>query len=326
MLFNAPHNKESIETFKYVKKEGIAVLEPKAIRYENLTLDMAKHYADTRGIILVPAATTEGHGFHTPLGTDTFIAEYLTGKLSEITGLPALLPTPIRCGCSPTFHFDLEGNPMFGTLAISHSTMQILVKDLCRALWSSGFRKVIFVQTHGQEWNFQTIVHEVATELRREGKFLYIAGATYWELCRKELEKEISAPFWHACEWETSAMKFICPELVKEEAIEGFVRVPHIDKTLMKRSVCMDESETFAVQDIASWVNIPEVGEIHNWGVGPTEAIKSATAEKGQKVLEVALDKYLALIRDLEKYYAPNEVPGVDVRQRAAEPRFKVDY
>jgi len=88
----------------------------------------------------------------------------------------------------------------------------------------------------------------------------------------------------------------------------------------------MDESEAFAVQDIASWVNIPEVGEIHNWGVGSTEAIKSSTPEKGRKVLDVALEKYLSLIRDLEKYYAPDEVPGVDVRQRATEPRFKVDY
>ena len=302
------------------------MLQPKAIRYENLTLEAAKKIADERGIMLVPAATTEGHGYHTPLGTDTFIAEYITGMLSEKTGLPALLPTPIRCGCSPTFHFDLNGDPMVGTLAVGHSTMHNLVKDLCRGLWSSGFRKIIFIQTHGQEWNFQTIVHEVATELRREEKFIYIVGATYWELCRKEIEKQITTPFWHACEWETSAMKLICPELVNEEAIAGFKRVPHIDKTIMKRSVCMDESEAFAVQDIASWVNIPEVGELHDWGVGPTEAIKSSTAEKGRKVLDVAIQKYILLLRDLERYYAPKEVPGVDVRQRPTEPRFEVNY
>jgi creatinine amidohydrolase/Fe(II)-dependent formamide hydrolase-like protein len=297
-----------------------------AIHYENLSLDGAKRIADERGIIVVPVATTEGHGDHLPLATDTLIAEWLAEEISKTTGVPALIPTPIRCGCSPTFHFDLNGDPMFGTLAVSHSTMHAILKDLCRALWSSGFRKIIFVQTHGQEWNLQTIVHEIATELRRENKFLFIVGSTYWELSRKVIEKEITAPFWHADEWETSAVKFIANDLVNEDAIEGMVRVPLIDRSLIKRSVCMDESEAFAVQDVASWVCIPEPGELHGWGVGSTESIKSASAEKGEKVLRRALEKYVALIRDLEQYYAPNEVPGVDVKKRPEAPRFTTNY
>jgi len=110
------------------------------------------------------------------------------------------------------------------------------------------------------------------------------------------------------------------------DAAEGMIRVPLIDKSLIKRSVCMDESEAFAVQDVASWVNIPEPAELHGWGVGSTESIKSATAEKGEKVLRRALDRYLALIRDLETHYAPCEVPGVDVRKRPEAPRFTVNY
>jgi creatinine amidohydrolase/Fe(II)-dependent formamide hydrolase-like protein len=296
------------------------------VAYENLNLAQAKKLADERGMIIVPVATTEGHGDHLPLKTDTMIAEWLTAELSKITGLPALLPTPIRCGCSPTFHFDTNGDPLYGTLAISHSTMHALLKDLCRGLWAAGFRKIIFIQCHGQEWNLQTIVHEVCTELRREGKFLFITGATYWELCRSVIESEITAPFWHACEWETSAALFVDDSLVDLDAAEGMVRVPLIDRSLIKRSVTMDESEAFAVQDVASWVNIPLPQELHPWGVGTTESIKSATAEKGEKALRRALDRYLALIRDLEMHYAPDEVPGVDVRKRPEAPRFKVDY
>ena len=172
----------------------------------------------------------------------------------------------------------------------------------------------------------QTIVHEVCTELRREDIRLFIAGATYWELCRKGIEEEISAPFWHAGEWETSAALHIAPELVKREKIQGHVRVPLIDRSLIKRSVCMDESEAFAVQDVASWVSIPTVGEVHSFGVGPQASIESASAEKGGKVLKRALDKYLSLLRDLELHYAPQEVPGVDVTERPEKPRFDVKY
>jgi creatinine amidohydrolase/Fe(II)-dependent formamide hydrolase-like protein len=297
-----------------------------AVRYEDLTLDEAVELGKQRGIIIVPAGTTEGHGFHIPLATDTFNAEWIAAELSRRTGLPALIPTPIRCGCSPTFHYDLTGAPVLGTLAIGHDTMHRLCKDLCRGLWAAGFRKVIFIQAHGQEWNFQTLVHEVATELRREGKALFIAGATYWELCSETIRQEISSPFWHAGEWETSAMLFVKPELVKRDRIKGFTRVPLIDSSLIKKSVTQDDTEAFSVQDIASWVNIPEPGAVHGFGLGTQEQIASATAEKGRKVLTRAMELYLALIRDLEQHYAPQEVPGVDVRERPAKPRFKVDY
>ena len=125
------------------------------------------------------------------MGTDTFVAEWISVELSKSTALPALIPTPIRCGCSPTFHFDVNGDPLLGTLAIGHDTLHNLCKDLCRGLWAAGFRIIIFVQAHGQEWNFQTIAHEVATELRREGKALFIAAATYWELAAETIRQEI---------------------------------------------------------------------------------------------------------------------------------------
>lgn len=297
-----------------------------AVRFEELTLDQAVNLAQTRGIMLVPAATTEGHGYHLPLATDTLVAEHITAELSRITQLPALLPTPIRCGCSPTFHFDLNGDPLVGTLAVSHSTMHQLVKDLCRGLWSTGFRKVIFIQGHGQEWNFQTIVHEVATELRRENKPLFLAGITYWELCAETIRQTISSPFWHAGEHETSAVLAIRPDLVKLDAATGQVRVPLIDKALIKKSVTQDDTEALAVQDVASWVPIPHPNELHPFGVGTTGQIQSATAEKGQKVLGRAIDLYLGLLRDLETHYAPGEVPGIDVRERPPKPRFEVAY
>jgi hypothetical protein len=78
--------------------------------------------------------------------------------------------------------------------------------------------------------------------------------------------------------------------------------------------------------DVASFLPIPQVGQINSAGVGSIENINSSSADKGQKVLTRAMQRYLALIRDLEAHYAPQEVPGVDVRERPESPRFTVSY
>lgn len=294
--------------------------------YEELTLDQALDIADKRGIIIFPAATTEAHGAHLPLGTDSFTAEWIALELSKRTGLPTLVPTPIRAGASPTFHYDIKGDPLPGTLAVSHSTLQALLKDILRGLWSAGFRKIIIIQGHGQEPNFQVITHEVATELRREGKFLFIAAATYWQLAADTLRREISTPFYHSGEEETSNILLARPDLVRLDQAVGKELKPLIDKSLLKRSITQDETETFQVFDLAQIIPIADVGHKSLAGIGSTEAIRSASEEKGRVVLTRAVERYLDLIRDLEQYYAPREVPGVDVKERPAEPRFTVHY
>lgn len=297
-----------------------------AILWEELTLDTALALAEKRGIIIFPVATTEAHGNHLPLGTDTFTAEWIALELSRKTGLPALVPTPVRAGASPTFHYDRKGDPIPGTLAVSHSTLHAFLKDIIRGLWATGFRKVIIIQGHGQEPNLQVITHEVATELRREGKDLFIAAATYWELAAETLRQELTTPFYHSGEEETSNILFTRPDLVKIEQSVGKEFVPLIDKSLLKKSITQDETETFQVFDIAQVLPIPEPGHKSIGGIGTTEQIRSASAGKGEKVLTRAVERYLDLIRDLEEHYAPNEVPGVDVKQRPGAKRFSVDY
>ncbi|MFZ4394938.1 MAG: creatininase family protein [Kiritimatiellia bacterium] len=298
----------------------------KPIYWEELTLDVALGLADQRGIVILPAATTEAHGNHLPLGTDSFTVEWIARELSARTGLPAVIPTPIRAGASPTFHYDIAGDPIPGTLAVSFSTLHALLRDLARGFWAAGFRKLIIIQGHGQQPHFQVIAHEVATELRREGKNLFIAAATYWELAAQTLREEITTPFYHAGEEETSNVLLARPDLVKREAISGKELKPLLDRGLLKRSVTQDETETFGVFDVAQWIPVPQRGHRGAGGLGTTEQIRSASAEKGRAVLEKATERYLALIRDLETHYAPNEVPGIDVRQRPEAPRFKVDY
>ncbi len=296
------------------------------IRFEELTVDAAADLAHVRGIIIFPVATTEAHGDHLPLCTDTITAEWIGLELSRRTGLPVLAPTPIRAGAHHTVHYDTEGDPIAGTIAISYQTLYHLMKDILRGLWAIGFRKIVFIQGHGQEPHFQVIAQEVTTELRREGKNLFIAAATYWELAAETLRREVTTPFFHAGEEETSNMLFARPELVQMDRVSGHELRPLLDKSLLKRSITQDETETFQIFDIAPVIPLSNHGEVHHAGIGTTEAILSASAEKGRKVMERAMQRYLDLIRDLEEYYAPKEVPGVEPRTRPIAKRFSVSY
>ena len=199
--------------------------------------------------------------------------------------------------------------------------MFLLIKDILRGLWATGFRKIIIIQGHGQEPNFQTITHETATELRREGKNLFIAAATYWELAAETLRKELNTPFYHSGEEETSNILFARPDLVKLDKVQGKELKPLIDKSLLKRSITQDETETFQVFDIAQVIPVPNPGQLSHSGIGigTKEQILTATAEKGRKILERATERYLDLIRDLEENYAPQEVPCTGRRKPPPE-------
>ena len=51
-------------------------------RFEELKLDRALQPARTRGIAIVSAAATEGHGYHLPLTTDTLLAGHISNAMS----------------------------------------------------------------------------------------------------------------------------------------------------------------------------------------------------------------------------------------------------
>lgn len=196
-------------------------------------------------------------------------------------------------------------------LALSQNTLQNLIKEILRSLWVTGFRKIIIIQGHGQEPNFQVITQEVATELRREGKGLFIASATYWELAAETLREELSSPFYHSGEEETSNILWVRPDLVRIEEASGKEFIPLISKGLLKKSITQDNTETFQVFDIAQVIPIPAPGHKSIGGIGTLEQIQSASAEKGRKVLTKSLEKYLDLIRDLEKIMIRRKYRGL---------------
>jgi hypothetical protein len=96
-------------------------------------------------VVLVPLGSTEKHGAHIPLGTDS----YVTMEVVKRVGVSAdVMYSPlVPFGYSP-HHMGrhLEGA---GTVTLQAETYRRIMNDVARSLIFHGFTKIVFVSHHG---------------------------------------------------------------------------------------------------------------------------------------------------------------------------------
>ncbi len=155
-------------------------------------------------ILLVPVGSTEQHGPHLPLSTDTLIAEELAGRAIHHTDGLMIGPT---LGVSASGeHADFAG-----TLSIGSQVMTSVIVELVRSAdWAAG---VVLVNGHGG--NHDAVTNAVAT-LTAEGRRA-LAWWPSWPQRRDGGPADL-----HAARIETSMMLAIDPGLVRLElAVAG---------------------------------------------------------------------------------------------------------
>jgi len=136
--------------------------------------------------------STEQHGLHLPMGTDSIWGEELGARVTQ--GLGNALQVPgLRIGCSE-HHMEFVGS-----LTLSLETFCAVVEDTCASLVRHGFQHIVLLPTHGG--NFDV---------------LFTVGARYG------FTPEYSGG--HAGENETSIILALRPELVNMDVAEaGFI-------------------------------------------------------------------------------------------------------
>ncbi|PSP23496.1 creatininase [Halobacteriales archaeon QH_10_65_19] len=218
---------------------------------------------------IVAVGSIEQHGPHLPLRMDTLAGDEVSRRIADRLGDAFAAPT-IRPGCSG-HHMDFPG-----TITIPAETLMDTIRGYCQSLDSHGFEHIVLVPTHGG--NFAP-TNTVAPEVAREVDANVIALADldeYMGLLNEGLQAadiDYDEPVSHAGATETSVVLAAEEDLVRTDEYEPGHEGPVSTARLL--------SDGFAA--------VTDNGVLGN----PTHA----TAEAGEKMLELVAEEYADQIR-----------------------------
>lgn len=161
-------------------------------------------------LAVLPVGSTEGHGPHAPLGTDSLAAEAVAeagvdAYEAETDGSVLLAPT-IPVGISE------EHRAFDGTLWVSPDTFRAYVRETVESLAAGdGPDAVVLANGHGGNVD---ALREVAARLTRDETAL-VAPFTWFQSVG-----EHSSDMGHAGPLETAFLRHERPELVREERVD----------------------------------------------------------------------------------------------------------
>lgn len=186
---------------------------------ENLTMCEFEEGLKKTRTALIPFGSTEEHGGHLPLCTDTLQAFEVGRKLAQRR--PIFIAPPIPYGvCRSTSEHP-------GTISITTATLKGLALDIVASLRGQGLRNFILITGHAGGTHTSALI-DAGEELLRRFEDIRIAVLTEYMLASREgrgiIETEDDS---HAGEIETSRLLHSHPHLVKGEGRREYPTFPN---------------------------------------------------------------------------------------------------
>ncbi len=233
---------------------------------EEMTMDEFAAGLERSRTVLIPFGSTEQHGSHLPLNTDTLEAWEVGRKLAQRR--PIFIAPAVPYGvCRSTAEHP-------GTISITTGTLRGLAIDLVSSLYRQGLRRFILLTGHAGGTHTSTLI-DAGEELLQRFADIRVAVLTEYMLAAREGKGMIETPDdSHAGEIETSRIMHSHPHLVKGEGVREYPSFP-VGILVRDKRAC--------------WP-----GGV--WG-DPTKA----TAEKGARLEEAVVAALDRLVTELEK-------------------------
>src|SRR5213594_426487 len=227
--------------------------------YERLTWPEVRRAAGQDRVCLIPVGTLEDHGPHLPVDTDDRIITEICRRAAEEAPDEIVLLPTIPHGYDP-HHMDFPG-----PISIGWDTFCRYCKDVGTSLAHHGFRRMLYYNGHGSNQNLV----EMAARLVMIDHPGVVAAAAFYLVSKKGIE---------------------AVEEIRESDIGGMA---HADE----QGYPAGESAK-----LEWWADGP-LRYMPWWSSFSTSGVQGsptlATAEKGKRFLDAAVDECVAYVREL---------------------------
>jgi creatinine amidohydrolase len=220
--------------------------------------------------VVFPVAALEQHGRHLPLFTDSLLLGEIVRRAAERVADRVLFAPLLWLGNSD-HHLDFPG-----TLSAPPRTYIDVLCGLMENFIQHGFKRLVFINGHGgNNVPGQQAIFEVR-QCHRQRSDLLLLFACYWQLGSRPHELEPSLhqrEMGHACEWETSMILRLGPQLVGDWKAAEPVEFGNAFEPASRGWITKDRT-------VPGHIGFPHL----------------ATAEKGEALFRIFTDDFVRLL------------------------------
>jgi len=258
----------------------------KPLVLQEMTWTDVRDYVAKNDMVILPLGSTEQHGPQLPLGTDFILATDISKLISARTGV---LVAPVLLAGYSIYH---SGFP--GTVSLKSETVAAVLFETAQMLMEYGFRRFLIFNYHGgNSLAQQIVIQRINQETEATAVAIGVGGLL-------DGGPEEAFLDWHAGVSETSLVLYLEPQLVHMDRAE---------KPIMHFTPQMEKLEELAKKDPdvelvrSSLFGVPaetrkggSSGELSSNGVWSLGDPKTATREKGQKIVQEMVDRIVKFI------------------------------
>jgi creatinine amidohydrolase len=246
-----------------------------------MTRDRVKEIASA-AVAVLPTASTEQHGPHLPILTDTLLCDTVVARAASVAAPGSSSRRQIVIAPTLVFGDSIHHRPFPGVLTLPSEVYNSAVASILESLRLSGFHRIAIINGHGGNEAGNDLV---ARNFAHDSTGLVVAAASYWDIARPALVADsglASAMIpGHAGQFETALVMAIRPDLVDENG--------------MKR---VKKGSDFSGGRFPTRANVRVSGAFVDGG-GYTDDPGAATADDGRRYLEIITAEVAALLSEL---------------------------
>src|SRR5215831_1768985 len=185
------------------------------MRFHDMTWPLLRQVPRDATVVVAPIAACEQHSRHLPTFTDTILVTAVAEGVEQRLPQQVLLLPTLWLGAS-SHHLRFGA-----TLSAEVDTHISMLCDLLQPLLEDGYQRILLLNGHGG--NIDTM-YVALRRIQPRYRDRILGAASYWELADRELAALAQGPrksMGHACEFETSMMLALRPDLVRRDHINN---------------------------------------------------------------------------------------------------------